>query len=354
MSRRWLIVDAMPSRLLHLAIVAWLALPSSATATQQVVDAVRYQGQDLWMDECPLSHLWSQLGLSPGFGPTVWSNNWKGYRAGWEVKDDRLYLTAFAAEVRGRPASVGDILPGYTLPVFADWYTGKIHIPIGSPGLAVYARIIVLEVEKGRVVGTSVTSGKLRPDIEDWVPPPPVGPADPGSVRDHLERLLAEVRPWLNGLLVGYPLLQLFTLVRCRKGVGRWAAWAGLVFAGLPTWFVLNSTGGNAYLAIVEHVPVAGIAPWPLVYLAVLAVGYEVNAVLLWWARCRALPAAAAVGHAPGPEGRPRHEGRLPRRPSVTLLLVLAGWCGWFLLLFALLGLLLMAGVAGFWDGFRR
>jgi hypothetical protein len=89
------------------------------------------------------------------------TSNYKGYIAGWEVKDGSLLLVAFEAQRDGKPVPVESFLPGKKLPLPADWYTGPVRIPVGKPKGAgggywgaTFERVIVLHVEKGKVVKT--------------------------------------------------------------------------------------------------------------------------------------------------------------------------------------------------------
>ena len=52
-----------------------------------------------------------------------WStDNWRGYRGSWEIKDGRFYLTSLT----GNHKLTGD------KPLFADWFTGTLRIPGGE------------------------------------------------------------------------------------------------------------------------------------------------------------------------------------------------------------------------------
>ncbi|HVK08002.1 MAG TPA: hypothetical protein VM597_04405 [Gemmataceae bacterium] len=140
-----------------IATVVALSFVAPAPATDQLQDAVRLDGQDRVMMECPLNPLLARLKVPEFEWQTT--SNWKGYIAGWEVKDGSLLLVAFEARRDGRPVPVESFLPGKKLPVAADWYTGRVRIPVGKPKEAgggywgaTFERVIVLHIEKGKVV----------------------------------------------------------------------------------------------------------------------------------------------------------------------------------------------------------
>lgn len=143
-----------------IAAAVVLASPATARATGQELDAVRFEGQRHFMLEVPLAGLLWERPDVPDFD---WprTSNWKGYTAAWEVKDGGLYLASFEAKANGKDYPVEALFPGRKLPILADWYTGRIRIPIGEPteygprgGIygAVYPRVVVLHLVKGKVV----------------------------------------------------------------------------------------------------------------------------------------------------------------------------------------------------------
>jgi hypothetical protein len=93
------------------------------------------------------------------------SANVRGYVGTWEIKNDRFYLRALGGEfelTRGKP-------------LFADWVTGVIRIPMGeilkiSPGMlaALHEVEIHVEIEQGMVVGSRTVDnrGKKPEDIQ--------------------------------------------------------------------------------------------------------------------------------------------------------------------------------------------
>jgi hypothetical protein len=168
-----MLVTMKPLLVLFIALLAPLAF-----GTAQDSDSILLDGKKSALFENPLEMLW--LGKdgrpmlfsdSPGLEletkgaveylhgrPAVFtkegvrsSANWRGYVATWEVRESKLFLTKvektyrkdfpkdaakpprerrFETEVREVP--IEKIIPGKKVPVFADWYSGKLRIPQGE------------------------------------------------------------------------------------------------------------------------------------------------------------------------------------------------------------------------------
>lgn len=148
-------------------------LPSPAWATAQVAEELIYDGHEHSMFSCPgipennpRIHKFSDEEIKSNevkqprqggiFFPDmiIFSTAcWRNYIGTWEIKDDRLYLT----RVRGIYELIGEE------PLFADWFSGDIRIPIGKQleyvhmGFStVYEKDIILQIKKGVVVKTEV------------------------------------------------------------------------------------------------------------------------------------------------------------------------------------------------------
>lgn len=163
-----------------LAIV-WLAINTSiAQATSQVADGVRYQSKDCWLLKCPLESLWvkprdRRTGYPadrPDFDMDTTANR-KGYTARWEVRDSKLYLVSFNAEINRKRVKFSQLVSGAKLPYHAKWFTGKLHIPTGDMLLGTgvfnpkFERLEVLEVEKGIITGRSERRNSRRDEPAD-------------------------------------------------------------------------------------------------------------------------------------------------------------------------------------------
>ncbi|HWQ91436.1 MAG TPA: hypothetical protein VN673_07175 [Clostridia bacterium] len=141
-----------------LTVIAVLILGVSVSATEQERDLVRYADKRLWMLERPLKDFLRQLPAIPRFDIAD-TANYKGYTAGWEIKECRLYLASFSATTNNQPFSIGLLFPERKLPFVADWYSGRIHIPSGkktfAQGRYTFERVTILHVTNGVVITTN-------------------------------------------------------------------------------------------------------------------------------------------------------------------------------------------------------
>ena len=56
------------------------------------------------------------------------TSNWKGYTATWEIRDSKLYLTAFHASIDGQSVPINKLFPKRELPIFANWFSGSLNL----------------------------------------------------------------------------------------------------------------------------------------------------------------------------------------------------------------------------------
>jgi hypothetical protein len=137
-------------------LIAFLFRSTELFATEQESDQVTYQGKRYIMMECPLNSLWRTPAEVPKFDIDS-SSNWKSYRAAWELRGNKLFLTAFEAKQGGRTFPLTRLFPGRKLPIFASWYSGAINVPIGRLKKrdlyfnAHYGRMLIFNVERGQV-----------------------------------------------------------------------------------------------------------------------------------------------------------------------------------------------------------
>ncbi|MFL5327484.1 MAG: hypothetical protein ACJ8C4_01105 [Gemmataceae bacterium] len=133
-----------------------LSFGARAHATDQALDQIRYNGQIRLMMECPMQSKWPKA-ESKELTSRLTSNtsNWKGYYAGWELKDSRLFLTSLMGDNKAELAD--SVFPGQKLPIFADWFSGEIQIPYGNleGGSGSFYRrefekVVVLTIDKGK------------------------------------------------------------------------------------------------------------------------------------------------------------------------------------------------------------
>ncbi len=134
--------------------------------TAQVSDTIHFQGKERRLFSTPLDAYLQANPSVPEFVVEV-TCNWRGYWAKWVIEDDRLYVTEIKGKQRSSqtPASLQTVFPGAGDRVFAEWYSGELHLPQGevlrrrNSGFgAVHDEHLVLMVDKGRVVGSRVNT----------------------------------------------------------------------------------------------------------------------------------------------------------------------------------------------------
>ncbi len=91
---------------------------------------------------------------------------WRRYRGTWEIKNDRFYLNRLVGQVRLAK-------PG---PLFADWFTGVLRVPLGEQILyvhmgfgSVYEQEMHVMVEHGIVKGRRVFDNREREHDEEFL-----------------------------------------------------------------------------------------------------------------------------------------------------------------------------------------
>lgn len=146
--------------------------------TAQAPEKIVYQGEKFGMCSEPLEDYFSKGGIRPKFRRSS-TALWRRYIGGWEVMDNRLYLTELDGWLEnGTKVTVPMIFPGFPDKVFAQWCSGQLLIPQGElleyihMGYgSTYERDLLLEVQCGVVVETSVRHNEVEAsDDDDWLP----------------------------------------------------------------------------------------------------------------------------------------------------------------------------------------
>ena len=91
--------------------------------TEQERDVVLLDGERHFFATLPPTGLWGNL-ATEAFDVQS-TSNWKGYEASWEIKDNKLWLTAFSAKIKGRQV-VSKQLFKSELPCPATWVNGPL------------------------------------------------------------------------------------------------------------------------------------------------------------------------------------------------------------------------------------
>lgn len=147
--------------------------------TAQIADAITIDGVQQMLFTEPLS-AWFASAPKPSFVPDS-TANWRGYVASWEIRDGRLFLTSLKGEIcddpaftgwacqKRRPASLADLFAKAKPPIFAEWYSGTLRVPLGAQikyqhmGYeSVFEFDLLLTIEKGRVVTTTTIDNRGR------------------------------------------------------------------------------------------------------------------------------------------------------------------------------------------------
>jgi hypothetical protein len=142
--------------------------------TTQIPDSIYENGERYALHGSPLGAYLAKTGISSKFSATC-TALWRGYRASWELVDDRLYLTDIrnvSLDFDGDEANkmgIGDVFPGFTDRVFAHWYCGTLRIPDGEKIESFYAgwggtweRYRLIHIHRGIVTARSIKHNKPR------------------------------------------------------------------------------------------------------------------------------------------------------------------------------------------------
>ncbi|BCT69491.1 hypothetical protein NNRS527_03115 (plasmid) [Nitrosospira sp. NRS527] len=138
--------------------------------TCQIPERLTYDGQQLIMSSEPLSNQLPlpPMGMNIGHAKNIYpfevscSALWRGYVGNWEINENGLYLIGIEGRLlNGRDASISDIFPNTTAPVFADWYSGKLICCRGntigpSDDFMVYEEDLVFTVKFGVILSREV------------------------------------------------------------------------------------------------------------------------------------------------------------------------------------------------------
>ncbi len=86
------------------------------------------------------------------------SVNAKGFEAEWCVRNGKLYLTHIKGRVDGKWHRDQKLMPECKFPVYADWFSGNLHLPVGEFADGMVCEIVMTVcVEKGIVKNLSVS-----------------------------------------------------------------------------------------------------------------------------------------------------------------------------------------------------
>jgi hypothetical protein len=130
--------------------------------TAQIPDILMLNGQKHSLFSLPLEVFFEKRSGRPKFR-VPHTGCWRGYVASWEVRDNRLFLLSVRGQLSdGAKFDAAWLFPNETLPVFAEWFTGTLKLPLGNVveyvhmGFAsFYEDELQLTVERGMVIKKS-------------------------------------------------------------------------------------------------------------------------------------------------------------------------------------------------------
>lgn len=112
-----------------------LFISSFSFATVQIKDVFKVGDAYYSINELPLLQLYNHGELSSILHQEPCSASWRGYEAHWELKENFLWLTRMEKNpCNNKYENIeADLLfEGQEYPIKAEWYTGKIILPVAE------------------------------------------------------------------------------------------------------------------------------------------------------------------------------------------------------------------------------
>ncbi|MGY1424153.1 hypothetical protein [Lysobacter sp. A289] len=149
-----------------IVLTALFLHPRVSHATAQIPDEIIMNGQTFMTHSQPLAKVLTLepqeggIRLDRPFGECTAS--WRGYRATWELREQKLYLKRILINPcadHPKEVNIAELMAGRTNPIFADWFTGVLVVPQGKLLSTVhmghhtqYESYVVMIFKKGVVV----------------------------------------------------------------------------------------------------------------------------------------------------------------------------------------------------------
>jgi hypothetical protein len=128
--------------------------------TTQIGDTILYNGKAYFLGCEPLSDHLERLGLKFQWISTA---EWRGYRAQWEIINEKLYLIKFSGYLGGlKFANLKQVFKTDDK-VFASWFSDTLIIHSGEPIIindgygTVFEKHIYIDCKDGVVINESVS-----------------------------------------------------------------------------------------------------------------------------------------------------------------------------------------------------
>jgi len=148
----------------HICILLIL-VPWFAIATAQQPDEIIINGTKLPLNTNPLDSVIAEKDWQIPKEAEIWSSNWRGYVAQWEIIADKLVLNEAGYLLKGydyddphRKSIVGSLFKTEP-PLVAEWYSGALIVPDGEMisyvhmGYgSVYSHYQILRIKNGIVI----------------------------------------------------------------------------------------------------------------------------------------------------------------------------------------------------------
>ena len=143
-----------------------LFIATQVFATAQSPDEITVEAETFYLNTNPLTPYLKKIEWEIPKEAAIWSSNWRGYIAEWEIRNNSLYLSDVTIEVmdksdaleRSRKSILVDIFTKKE-EVVAEWYSGALIIPDGSQVDYVhmgygstYEKYQIFRIHKGEVV----------------------------------------------------------------------------------------------------------------------------------------------------------------------------------------------------------
>jgi len=149
----------------YLVLISLFLIPHAALATAQEPDTIVVNNQVLPLNTNPLDSYIKVIGWEPPEEASIWSSNWRGYIAKWEVIAGNLILSEASILLKGgsykdqkRKSILEDLFPKKKQ-IIATWYSGALIVPDGEMTNYVhmgygssYESYQVLRVQEGIVI----------------------------------------------------------------------------------------------------------------------------------------------------------------------------------------------------------
>jgi hypothetical protein len=157
-------------RFLVFALIVFAS--ARAWATAQIPEVIELEGKQKALFSEPLAPYFSthktEIPKLERLAESGCSAAWRGYQGVWLIRDDKFYLKSLFANPCHKspdPIPLSTFFPGSKDPIHAEWYSGKLIVPLGKQIQYVhkgyeskYEQYLVILVTEGRVISREVTS----------------------------------------------------------------------------------------------------------------------------------------------------------------------------------------------------